>query len=156
MINGKIFKSIETQIQTKINMSLNTIKALVITYHENKMIPETFSFDYFALNEIKSRFTVMTRGCRDLLEFSNLKSALKYIEILADKITFNTREFYDNFRIVEFKYENGKYEILSVIVNLVDFFDILIKIKDGKINKEQFLKDDDFNRYYTEYASFIS
>lgn len=136
-------------------MSLNTLKMLVLFLDGKKVIPETFSLDYFNLANIKSRFAVLTADSKSLIEFSNLHSAYKFIELLAGKMSFSTQEFFDNFRIVEFKYVNGHCKIMSIIVNLVDFFSILTRIKDGEISKDFFIQDIDFKNYYNEYASEI-
>lgn len=137
-------------------MSLNTLKALVVSYYDSKMIPGTLSLDYFKMNNIKSHFCVITRDSKTALEFSNLKAAFKFIELLAEDVAFNTDEFYNNFRIVEISHENGHCQVLSVIVNLVDFYDLLIKIQDGKIKKDLFMQDIDFKQYYNEFASMLA
>lgn len=133
---------------------LNLFKMMFVTFDNGKMIPETMLVDYFQANKIKSRFAVIGRMTHSLLEFSNLKSALKFVTLLAEDMHFFTREFYDNFRIIEITGPDDKPEILSIIVNLVDYWDILIGIVDGKLNKA-FFSDEDFNEYYAKYSQVV-
>lgn len=133
---------------------LNLFKMMFVTFDNGKMIPETMLIDYFQANKIKSRFAVIGRMTHSLLEFSNLKSALKFVTLLAEDMHFFTREFYDNFRIVEITGPDDKPEILSIIVNLVDYWDILIGIVDGKL-KKAFFSDEDFNEYYAKYSQIV-
>ena len=145
--------TIPANMQTAVQ-DLNLFKMMFVTFDNGKMIPETMLVDYFQANKIKSRFAVIGRMTHSLLEFSNLKSALKFVTLLAEDMHFFTREFYDNFRIVEITGPDDKPEILSIIVNLVDYWDILIGIVDGKLNKA-FFSDEDFNEYYVKYSQVV-
>lgn len=136
--------------------NLNLIKMMYITFDESKgtLIPETLVVDYFKAGKIKSRFAVMGNMTNSLLEFNTLQSALRFVALLANGMPFITREFYDNFRIVEITGPDNHLQIVSIIVNLVDFFDVLCGIQDGKLDKNYFV-DEDFNLYYEEYKNII-
>lgn len=153
-VNSNTTTAATAPVNTQTVQDLNLFKMMFVTFDNGKMIPETMLVDYFQASKIKSRFAVIGRMTRSLLEFSNLKSALKFVTLLAEDMHFFTREFYDNFRIVEITGSDDKPEILSIIVNLVDYWDILIGIVDGKLNKT-FFSDEDFNEYYAKYSQVV-
>ena len=132
-------------------MTINNIKMLVIGNTNKVAVPALFNIDLFDMKKIKGHFAVVANGHDDLLEFSNLYSALKYIRILTSK-SFLTKEFYDNFRIVELTPKT--HRIRATIINLVDYFDIIIKIKDNELDKDEF-KDTDFIDYYNKYSELL-
>ena len=146
--------SITTNMKKDMMKNLNMMKLMFIYFDDNKMIPEMMTFNFDRAKEIKSRFVVMGNMMNDLVEFSNLKSAIRFIELLADNGYFYSQEFYEKFRIVEVTGEEGNLEILSIVVNLVDFFDVICGIKDGKFSKNNF-NDEDFNWYYEEYIELV-
>jgi len=152
MIRRKNYQSIQKITEREKN--LNLMKLMFIYFDNNKMMPEMLTFSYYQAEDIKSRFAVMSRGINTLLEFGNLKSAIRFIELLADNECFYTHEFYDNFRIVEISGDDDKLEILSIVVNLVDYFDVICAIKDGKFTKNMF-NDEEFNDYYNEFINIL-
>lgn len=150
MLKKKQIKKVTEQ-----DKNLNLMKLMFIYFENNKMMPEMLTFSYYEAEEIKSRFAVMSNSMNSLIEFENLKSAIRFIELLSDNSYFYTHEFYDSFRIVEISGEEGNLEILSIIVNLVDYFDVICAIKDGKFDKNMFINDDDFNEYYEHFINIL-
>ena len=139
---------------TEQDRNLNLMKLMFIYFEGNKLMPEMLTFSYYQADEIKSRFAVMSSVMNSLVEFGNLKSAIRFIELLADNSCFYTHEFYDNFRIVEISGEEDNLEILSIVVNLVDYFDVLCAIKDGKFSKNMF-NNEEFNEYYEHFINIL-
>lgn len=133
---------------------LNEMKLMYIYFDEGKMIPEMLTFNYYDAARIQSRFAVMGNMMSSLLEFSSLKSAIRFVELLAADEHFYTQEFYNKFRIVEITGPDDSIQIVSIIVNLIDFFDVLCAIKDGKFDKKNF-NDEDFNVYYEKFINLI-
>ena len=133
---------------------INMMKLMFVYFDESKMIPEMLTINFDRAREIKSRFVVMGNMMNTLVEFSSLRSAIRCVELLSDNNYFYTSEFYNNFRIVEVSGDDDNLQILAIVVNLVDFFDVLCTIKDGKFNKMNF-NDEDFNVYYEKYINNI-
>lgn len=140
--------------------NLNLMKLMFIYFEDKKMMPEMLTFSYYEADNIKSRFVVMNNLIDDLLvEFTNLKSAIRFTELLSGNLRFCTHEFYDAFRIIEIseddKDDENNVKILSIIVNLVDYFDVICAIQDGKYNKNLFINDNDFNEYYKHFINIL-
>ena len=135
--------------------NLNLMKLMFIYFEDKKMMPEMLTFSYYEVDNIKSRFVVMSNLIDDLLEFSNLKSAIRFIELLSGNSRFCTHEFYDAFRIIEINGDEENLEISAIVVNLVDYFDVICAIQDGKYNKNLFINDNDFNEYYKHFINIL-
>ena len=135
-------------------VNLNLMKLMFIYFDEQKMMPEMLTFSYYEASRIKSRFVVLYNDAQSLLEFETLQGAIRFIEILADQECFYTHEFYDKFRIVEVNGEDDNLEVLAIIVNLVDYFDVICAIQDGKFSKDMF-NDEEFNEYYEEFINIL-
>lgn len=135
---------------------LNLVKMMYISLDVDEQTvgpAEMILVDLDLAQNIRSRFAVMSNDTHSLLEFNNLRSALRFVTLIDDKY-FYTREFYDNFRIVELTGDDNDLRITAVILNLVDFWDIICAIKDGQLDKDYF-SDEDFNLYYEKYIDVI-
>ena len=133
-------------------MSQNAMKMLVVANdNRNRRVSSVLIMDYFSMKNIKGNFAVVSRSDSTLMAFPSLLSAFKFVEALfpAEK-HFNTREFFDNFRIVEFTDDDNNIKVHSIIANIVDYFDTIIQIADGHINREV-IKDPDFSTYYDQF-----
>ena len=144
----------EVQKRSMREINLNLMKLMFIYFDDHKMIPEMLTFSYYEADKIKSRFAVIYDELNTLFEFETLQGAIRFTEMLAEQECFYTHEFYDKFRIVEISGSEDELEILAIIVNLVDYFDVICAIQDGKFNKNMF-NDEEFNEYYEEFISIL-
>ena len=173
----------ETKSQSP-KMTLNTMKMLIMAYDEdnNQSIPELLMLDYFSMQRIKGHFAVLHNGQGNnkqqcLLSFNSLLAAFKYVENLDPSISFSSAGFFNNYRIVEispdFDEEIDDYDdildhtinsnqvkIKSVIINCVDFFEILLKVKHNSLqndtnNVNDFFNDADFTNYYKLFSDLV-